>query len=112
MGGARFGGVGMGGARFGGVGMGRIGMGPGTFGGRAAVFPGNRFVGNRFVGNRFVGNRFAFNRFAFNNRFHHRFFRNRFAFFVGAGLPFYSYYDDCYARVWTAWGWQWQNVCY
>jgi len=73
------------------------------------AFSGNRFVGNRFVGNRFVGN----NRFFFHNRFvHHRFFRNRFAFFVGAGFPAYSYFDDCYSRVWTPWGWRWQYVCY
>jgi len=77
---------------------------PGAFAGRAAVFPGNRFVGNRFV-----GNHFAFHRFD-HRFFHHRFFRNRFAFFVGAGFPYYN--DDCYARVWTRWGWEWQYVCY
>jgi hypothetical protein len=47
------------------------------------------------------------NRFAFR---HHRFVRNRFA-FVGAGF-YDSYYDSCYARIWTAYGWQWTNVCY
>ena len=34
--------------------------------------------------------------------------RNRFA-FVGGGWP---YYDDCYTRVWTPWGWRWNYVCY
>jgi hypothetical protein len=23
-----------------------------------------------------------------------------------------GYYDNCYARVWTRWGWRWQYVCY
>jgi hypothetical protein len=50
------------------------------------------------------------NKFAFK----HRRFRNRFAFIgAGAGYDFYdSYYDSCYARVWTPYGWQWTNVCY
>ena len=49
-------------------------------------------------------------RVVFNNR--HRFFRNRFV-VVGGGIPYgYGYYDDCYARVWTAWGWRWQYICY
>jgi hypothetical protein len=67
--------------------------------GRAAVVHGNRFVGRHPV---FFHNRFVFR--------HHRFFRNRFA-FVGAGF-YDSYYDSCYARTWTAYGWQWTNVCY
>jgi hypothetical protein len=36
-------------------------------------------------------------------------FRDRFAF--GAAYP-YGYYDDCYTRVWTRWGWRQQYVCY
>jgi hypothetical protein len=54
---------------------------------------------------------FFHNRFAFR---HHRFFRNRFA-FGGVGAGFYdydSYYDSCYTRAWTPYGWQWTNVCY
>lgn len=52
-------------------------------------------------------------RVAFNNGFgfRHRFVRNRFA-FVGVGYPYAYGYDDCYARVWTPWGWSWRNVCY
>jgi hypothetical protein len=69
---------------------------PGAFGGRAVVHP--------------MGLRGA--RFAVRDgvHFRHRFVRHRFA-FVGAGYP-YGYYDDCYARVWTAWGWSWRYVCY
>jgi hypothetical protein len=96
-GGGHFGGGGFSGGHVGG--FGRTGMAsPGAFGGRAAVFQGDRFAGNRF---------------AFRNRFHDRFFRNRFAFF-GAGFPYgyYNYYDDCYGRVWTRWGWRWQYTCY
>jgi hypothetical protein len=66
-------------------------------------------AGPAFHSNHFVGNRFAFNRFAFRNRFfHHRFFGPRFAF---VGYP-YGYYDGCYSRVWTPWGWRWRYVCY
>jgi hypothetical protein len=53
--------------------------------------------------------RFAF---AHHHRFasRHRFPGNRFA-FIGGAYP-YGYDDDCYSRVWTPWGWRWQNVCY
>jgi hypothetical protein len=44
--------------------------------------------------------------FFFHHRFHH--FR-RFA-FVG-GPVFYGGYDDCWRRVWTAYGPQWINLC-
>ena len=54
------------------------------------------------------GNHVAFgHHFAFR---HHR-FHNRF-FFAGAPFAYASYYDGCYARVWTPWGWRWTNVCY
>jgi hypothetical protein len=107
-GGGRGGGMGHGGMGFGG--MGHVGFGraggfgvaalgrPGGFQNLAAVHP--------------MGLRGG--RFAFGDRFHfrRRFVGNRFA-FVGAGLPYgYGYYDDCYARVWTPWGWSWTNVCY
>ena len=61
----------------------------------------------------FHGNRFAF-RHPGSFRNHRRFGRNRFAFIgAGAGYDFYdSYYDSCYARVWTPYGWQWTDVCY
>jgi hypothetical protein len=43
----------------------------------------------------------------FHHGFHHRFFVNRFAFYGGG-----PYYDSCYRRVWTRWGWRWVSVCY
>ena len=96
-------GGGMGHGGMGGFGRAAI-AGPSSFGHVTAVRP---------MG--FDRGRFAFrdhDRFAFRDRdrFHHRFFRNRFAFF-GAAYP-YGYYDNCYTRVWTQWGWRWQNVCY
>jgi hypothetical protein len=71
---------------------------------RSAVAHSGRFAGVRHFGFR--------DRSAFRHRFdgRHRFFRNRFA-FVGAAFP-YGYYDSCYTRVWTPWGWRWQSVCY
>jgi hypothetical protein len=42
----------------------------------------------------------------------HRFFRNRFAFVGGYGYYPYDYYDDCYRRVWTPYGWRWRYACY
>jgi hypothetical protein len=73
--------------------MARGGMGHAAFG-RAAGF--GHFMGGRS--------------FAFRDRFA---FRHR---FFGPGLAFvgapYAYYDSCYSRVWTAWGWRWVNVCY
>jgi hypothetical protein len=39
--------------------------------------------------------------------FRHRFFRHRRFAFVGGG-----FFDDCYARVWTRWGWRWVYVCW
>jgi len=77
---------------FGGAAMGH----PGGFGGFTAVHP-MALRGGRFVS----GDRF---------HFRHRFVGSRIA-FVGGGLP-YGYYDDCYARVWTPWGWSWSYVCY
>jgi hypothetical protein len=137
--GGGFGGVRAGGgfggmhAGFGGMpggGLGRVsggGFGRTAFAGSGFASPGGfeRFAATRpFAG---PGTRFAFNnRTAFrkssfvSNRFafrHHRFFRNRFAFAFGAAFPYDyydygSYYDNCYERVWTRWGWRWINVCY
>jgi hypothetical protein len=100
------GGMGHGGMGHGGMGSGGFGHAggfggaamahPGGFGGVAAVHP-MALRGGRFVS----GDRF---------HFRHRFVGNRFA-FVGGGLP-YGYYDDCYTRVWTPWGWRWSYVCY
>jgi hypothetical protein len=38
-----------------------------------------------------------------NRRFHNRFF-------FAAAFP-YGYYDGCYERIWTRWGWRLVNVC-
>jgi hypothetical protein len=97
-----------GGGRGGGMGFGGIGHG-GGFGAAALARPGG-FQGLAAVHPMALRG----GRFAYGDRFHfrHRFVRNRFA-FIGAGLPYgYGYYDDCYARVWTPWGWSWSNVCY
>jgi len=91
------GGMGHGGMGHGGFagGVGHVAMArPGGFGGFAAVHPMGMRGGRVVVANRV--------------HFRHRFVRNRFA-FVGVGLP---YYDDCYTRVWTPWGWRWNYVCY
>jgi hypothetical protein len=100
-GGGGHGGMGHGGMGFGGFGraggFGAAAMArPGGFGGVAAVHSMGLRGGRIAVGDR--------------SHFRHRFVVNRFA-FVGGGLP-YGYYDDCYARVWTPWGWSWRYVCY
>jgi hypothetical protein len=41
------------------------------------------------------------------HHFHHRFLGH--SFFVGSP---YGYYDNCYVRVWTRWGWRLRYVCY
>jgi len=86
-------------AMHGGGGMGHGGWG--GFGRAGFASPGGfgHVAGVRPFG--FSGDRFGF---------HHRFFRNRVA-FLGAAFP-YGYYNDCYTRVWTPWGWRWQSVCY
>jgi hypothetical protein len=48
-------------------------------------------------------------KFAFR---HHR-FNNRFVVFAG-GFPYgyyNNYYDGCYERIWTRWGWRLTYVC-
>jgi hypothetical protein len=37
-------------------------------------------------------------------------FRDHFAFF--GGYPYPYYYDSCYSRAWTPWGWRSSYVCY
>jgi hypothetical protein len=49
----------------------------------------------------------AFPHHAFFHHHHNRF--NRFAY--GGGDYFYAGYDDCWRRVWTAYGPQWVNLC-
>jgi hypothetical protein len=95
--GGGMGGGGMGhGGGFGGGGFGHMALGrPGGF---AAVHP----MGLR-------GGRVVFNN---GVRSRHRFFRNRFA-VVGVGASYgYGYYDECYVRVWTPYGWSWRYACY
>jgi hypothetical protein len=106
MGGARFGGAHFGGGRFVGAPVARAAFAPrfagGPFAARAAFAP--RFAGAGWHGGRFI------HRHAFFFR-HHRF--NRFA-FVGAPFfyaGYYGYDDGCWQRAWTAYGWQWVNVC-
>jgi hypothetical protein len=95
-GGMHMGGMGMGGAHFAHFG------GPGFGGARfahAAIGP--RFAGAPWHGGHFIGRHAFF--------FHHHHFR-RFAVF---GAPYYytNYYDGCWRRSWTPYGWQWVNVC-
>jgi hypothetical protein len=111
-GGMHGGGMG-GGAHFGGGGGGMHfgGMGGGAHFG--AMGGGMRFGGTHFNGGRFAhaGVSPRFSRFAFRDRgrfFHHRF--HRFA-FVGAPLIYAGYYDGCWRRVWTPYGWNWTDVC-
>ncbi len=116
-GGGGRGGFGGGGGHFGGGGMHMGGLGGPHFGGGS--FGGARFGGARFAGGP-IGAHAAFGpRFGgwhgghFVGRhgffFHHH---RRFAFF---GAPFlyagYGYYDGCWQRSWTPWGWQWVNAC-
>jgi hypothetical protein len=117
-GGGGFGGGGMhGGGGFGGMHGGGWGGGMHAMG---AMGGGVRFGGiggaPRFAGSRFAGMSVAhagfsprFSHGAFNHRFfHHRF--HRFA-FVGVPFAYADYYDDCWRRIWTAYGPQWTNVC-
>lgn len=85
-----------GGAHGGFGGMGGMGAGGHSSLGHAGGFGG--FAGSRPLG--FRGDRSAFRRGPL--------FRDRFAFLEG--YP-YFYYDGCYARAWTQWGWRLTYVC-
>jgi len=103
---ARMGGHGgMGGMSHGGMGMSRgsIGMSRGIGPiGMSRMGPGiNRVAIGRAP---FARAAVAHPRFAFR---HHR-FHNRF--FFAAAFP-YGYYDSCYERIWTRWGWRLTYVC-
>jgi hypothetical protein len=100
----------------GGMGMGHSGMGIGHSGmgmGRGSHFSmgGSSFarmgpgLGRSAIGHpgSFARLGVGHPRFAFR---HHR-FHNRFFVFAGG----YPYYDSCYERVWTRWGWRLVNVC-
>jgi hypothetical protein len=101
-GGGHFGGGGMhaggfGGMHVGGMGGARFG-GPGFGGARfahAAIGP--RFAGSGWHGRPFIGR--------------HAFFRHHHRFFFGAPFIYAGYYDGCWRRSWTPYGWQWVNVC-
>jgi hypothetical protein len=95
------GGMGHGGMGGMGRGMGHVGMGPSGF---ARMSPG---LSRAAVGHpsSFARVGVAHPRFAFR---HHR-IHNRF--FVFAGAYPYSYYNSCYERIWTRWGWRWTYVC-
>jgi hypothetical protein len=80
---------GMGGARFGGPGFG------GARFAHAAIGP--RFAGSGWHGRPFIGR--------------HAFFRHHHRFFFGAPFIYAGYYDGCWRRSWTPYGWQWVNVC-
>jgi hypothetical protein len=98
---ARMGGMGHSGG-MGRSGMGHVGMGPSGF---ARMSPGFSRAAVGHPGS-FARVGVAHPRFAFRD---HRFrFRNRFLF--AAAFP-YGYYDGCYERIWTRWGWRLINVC-
>jgi hypothetical protein len=103
-GGGGHGGMGHGGMGSGGMGSG--GFGHAGFGAAAMAHPGG-FGGVAVHSMGLRGGRVAVGD---RSHFRRQFVRNRFV-FVGGGLP-YGYYDDCYARVWTPWGWSWRYVCY
>ncbi|TPQ35152.1 hypothetical protein C2U70_15370 [Bradyrhizobium guangdongense] len=97
MGGAHVGGAHFGGARFAGPAMGHAAFGPRFAGApmaRAAFAP-------RFAGAGWHGHHHGVFR-------HHRF--HRFA-FIGAPAIYAGYYDGCWRRAPTPYGWQWVNVC-
>jgi len=85
---------------FGGMGGGRGSFGGVGAGGNFAVGHPGGFAAPRSLG--FHNDRFGFRRGPF--------VRSRFAFF--GGYPYPYYYDSCYSRVWTPWGWRWTYVCY
>jgi hypothetical protein len=99
---ARMGGMG-GHGGMGGMGHGGMGMSRGSIGGFARM--GGPGIGRVGIGRApFARVAVAHPRFAFR----HRRFHNRF--FFAAAFPV-GYYDSCYERIWTRWGWRLVNVC-
>jgi hypothetical protein len=95
----------------GGHGGGGHGGGIGGFAGHAGLAGGMGFAPGRAGGFRGMAGRplgLHGDRFAFARR---PFLRNRFAFFGGV-YPYPYYSDGCYSRVWTPWGWRWNDLCY
>lgn len=110
-GGGHFGGGGMHAGGFGG-GMRGGGMHVGGMGGaRFAHVGGPAFGGARFahaaIGPRFAGA--GWHDRPFIGR--HAFFRHHHRFLFGAPFVYAGYYDGCWRRSWTPYGWQWVNVC-
>jgi hypothetical protein len=98
-------GGGMGGGHFGGgIGGGHIGGMHGGMGG-AAHFSGGHFAGARFAHAGFAP---GFSRAAFH---HHGFVHHRHHRFVFVGAPYAYAYNNCWRRVWTAYGVRWVDVC-
>jgi hypothetical protein len=80
-------------------GMSGMGMGHGMGGRGMGMARGTGFAhGGPHVGRFAHGRHFAFR--------HGRFFRHRRFAFAG------GFYDVCYTRVWTRWGWRWIYACY
>jgi len=99
MGGAHFGGAHFGGGHFGGAHFGGARFAGGPMGAHAAFAP--RFAGAGWHGRSFIGR--------------HAFFHHHHRHFAVFGAPFlyagYGYYDGCWQRNWTPWGWRWVNAC-
>lgn len=89
---------------FGGMHSGFGGM-HGGFGGMRGGFNGMRVAGPAMGGH--------FHNAVIARGFHNRRFHN----VVVVGAPFgfygagYGYDDGCWRQVWTAYGWQWVNIC-
>jgi hypothetical protein len=78
----------------------------------AAVTAGSTMTASAMHGWHGMGGGFAARPFGFHEHrfgFHHfPFFPNRFALY-GVGYP---YTEDCFAPIWTPWGWRWRYMCY
>jgi len=85
--------------------MSRGSMGPRSMGPSVGSFPRAAMVPGKTMG-------VATGKVVLNSKHpivKHRRVHNRF-FVFAAGYP-YGYYDSCYERVWTQWGWRLRYVC-
>jgi len=77
----------------------------------AAVTAGSTMTASAMHGWHAMGGGFAARPFGFHEHrfgFHHfPFFPDRFALYGS-----YPYTEDCFAPVWTPWGWRWRYTCY
>ncbi len=107
----------IGGGMVGGMRGGSIGAGP-FAGPMHSGMIGTPFRGHTFTGapvtRAALGPQFSNFGFRGPHGFHHRFFHHRFHRFGFFGAPFFyaGYYDGCWRRAWTPYGWRWVNVCY